>query len=146
MSEQQLQALQDVLASEHATIWAYGAIGARISAGYLPAVTDADNRHRAMRGAIEEVIRALGGEPVPTKPGYSLPTLLTDDASSLSLAASLEESMAQQWRYCIGADGPIAQPLRQLCLDGLRITASSALAWRQELDPAALPPAFPGMA
>lgn len=146
MSEQQLGALQNVLASEHATIWAYGVIGSRISAGYLPAVTDADNRHRAMRGAIEDAVRALGGEPVPSKPGYSLPTLLTDDTSALNLAAALEESMAQQWRYCIGAQGPTDPAFRELCVDGLRSTASAALAWRRQLDPTALPPAFPGIA
>jgi hypothetical protein len=146
VSEQQLAALQEVLASEHATIWAYGEIGARVSDAYLQAVTDADNRHRAMRGTIEDSIRGLGGDPVPSESAYSLPTLLTDDSSALALAASLEESMAQQWRYCIGAEGPADAPFRQLCLDGLDSSARAALAWRSELDPAALPPAFPGMA
>lgn len=145
MSEQQLTALQQVLASQHATIWGYGEIGATVSAAFLHAVTDADNRHRTMRGTIEDMIRSLGGAPVPSQPGYSLPTLLTDDASALGLAADLEDSMAQQWRHCIGADGPIDTTFRQLCLDGLGSTASEALAWRRALDPTALPPAFPGM-
>lgn len=142
---QQLDALGQVLASEHATIWAYGEIGAKVSADLLARVTAADNRHRAMRGTIEDLIRSLGGEPVPSEPGYSLPTLLTDDASALGLAVQLEDAMAQQWRYCIGAEGPVDAVFRQLCLDGLGSAASASLGWRRALDPTALPQAFPGM-
>lgn len=145
MSAQQLAALQGVLASVHATIWAYGEIGAHVSEEQLPAVTAADTRHRAWRGTIEDAVRALGGDPVASKPGYSLPTLLTDDASAVALAASLEESMTEQWRYCIGADGPVDESFRQLCVDGLSDAASAALRWRRTIDAAALPPALPGL-
>lgn len=145
LSEKQLSALQQVLAGTHATIWAYGEIGAKVSEAYLSAVVAADNRHRAMRGTIEDVVRALGGEPVPSEPGYTLPTLLTDDGSALQLAAQLEDSMCRQWRYCIGEAGPADPEFRTLCLDGLTGSASAALAWRRLLDPGALPPAFPGL-
>lgn len=145
MSEHQLAALHQVLAAEHATIWGYGVVGAKVSQLYLPKVIEADHRHRSIRATIEDAVRSLGGEPVPSKPGYALPTLLTDDASALTFAAQLEESMSRQWRHGIGTAGPIDVTFRQLCLDGLDSAAGGALTWRRLLDPTALPQAFPGI-
>ncbi|WP_134323126.1 ferritin-like domain-containing protein [Cumulibacter soli] len=146
MTEQQVQALQQVLANQHAAIWAYGEIGATVSQEYLKPITSRDNAQRAMRTKIEDLLRALNGEPVPAQAGYRVPGLLSDDESALAFAADVEESLTQQWRFCIGTDGEPDATFRQLCLDGMLDTASAAGRWRRELDPEALPPSLPGMA
>lgn len=137
-------ALQQALAGEHSVIWAYGDIGAAVSDAHLAAVQAADEAHRAHRGQLEDLIRALGQEPVPSEPAYTLPAPVSDDASALTLAAALEDSMAAQWRHCCGrVDSP---QLRAFCVDALATAATAALRWRQTAGAGVTVPAFPGQA
>lgn len=139
-----VKALQQALAGEHATIWAYGAIGAHASDDHLGAVGAADNAHRAQRGALEELIRSLGQEPEPSKPGYTLPSPVTDDATAVALAATLEDAMGTHWRYCCGRVS--SAPIRTFCVDALITSTTAALQWRRLAgDAAAVAPALPGL-
>ncbi|WP_153505198.1 DUF4439 domain-containing protein [Cumulibacter manganitolerans] len=135
--------LQAALAAQHATIWAYGEIGAAVGEAHRAAVEDADATNRTRRQALEDILRSLGQDPAPSEPGYTLPAPVTDDASALALAARLEDAMAQQWRHCCGRVGSTA--VRTFCVDALAATTVAALRWRQAAGGVALPPAFPGM-
>ena len=136
-------ALQDALAAQHATIWAYGEIGAAVGDDHLAAVDAADAANRARRQGLEDIVRSLGQEPVASLPGYQLPAPVTDDVSALTLAASLEDAMAAQWRHCTGRVSTAS--VRTFCIDALTETTIAALRWRQLAGSPALPPAFPGM-
>lgn len=139
----ELDALQQALGATHTVIWAYGHIGAVVTDARLSAVHAADQQHRAERGTLEDAIRERGGEPVPTEAAYQL-DVPQDEPNALMLAAELEDSMAQQWRYA--AVLARTEDLRGLCLQRLQSSAAAALAWRRILDPHATPSAFPGLA
>lgn len=139
----ELDALQHVLDASHAVIWAYGHIGAVVTESRLDSVHSADQRHRTDRAALEDAIRARGGAPLPAQAAYQL-DVPQDEPGALLLAAELEESMAQQWRFAtVLAE---STDLRKLCLQQLRTSAAAALAWRRIIDPHAAPSAFPGLA
>ena len=70
-------ALQDVLANEHAALYVYGVLGARTSQsaapdlyGLLRAAYDA---HRARRDDLTGIIAADGATPVPAATAYEVP-------------------------------------------------------------------------
>lgn len=139
-----VSALQGALASIHATIWAYGEIGATVSDTHLATVAAADSAYRGLRGQLEDLIRGLGAEPVASEPGYSLPMPVADDPSALHAAAALEDGMCAQWRYCCGRVD--SAPLRTFCVDALVNATGAAVRWRQAAGVPLSVPAFPGLA
>lgn len=72
-----LDALQDVLADEHAALYTYGVLGARTSQSATPALydvlTEAYRRHRARRDRLRLLVADLAGEPVAAAPAYEVP-------------------------------------------------------------------------
>lgn len=76
-SEGVLDALQDVLADEHAALYAYGVLGARTSQSATPVLYDvltvAYRRHRARRDRLRLLVADQGGEPVVADPAYVVP-------------------------------------------------------------------------
>lgn len=139
-----VSALQDALAGVHATIWAYGEIGATVSDQHLAAVAAADNAYRGLRGQLEDVVRGLGDQPVASQPGYTLPMPVADDLSALHAAAALEDAMCAHWRYCSGRVDAV--PIRTFCIDALTSAAGAAVRWRQTAGVPLSVPAFPGLA
>lgn len=69
--------LQGALAAEHAAVWALGVLGARTSSSAQPtlaaALTSAYAAHRDRRDLLQELLLALGEEPVASAPAYTLP-------------------------------------------------------------------------
>lgn len=139
-----VSALQDALAGIHATIWAYGEIGATVSDLHVPTVAASDTAYRGLRAQLEDIVRELGEPPVAAQPGYTLPMPVEDDVSAFHAAAALEDSMCAQWRYCCGRVD--ATPIRTFCVDALTSATAAALRWRQATGVPFSVPAFPGLA
>jgi DNA-directed RNA polymerase specialized sigma24 family protein len=90
-----LDALQETLADEHATLYTYGVLGARTSASAAPllhaALTTAFDRHRARRDRLRTMVEDAGGEPVAAAAAYELSGALRTVDEIESAALRLEE-------------------------------------------------------
>jgi len=138
----ELPALQAALAAEHAVIWGYGVVGARLTGPELAAVAKADKAHRDRRDAVADLVRQRGGDPVAAEAAYRPPFEVRDRTTALRLGAYLEDGAAAAWRYVVGSAEAAA--LRETAVDALLDTATRATRWRLLVDPAHAAAAFPG--
>lgn len=137
-----VDALQAALAGEHAAVWGYGVVGARVDRRLRPLVRDAAAAHRARRDATTAEVRGRGGEPVLSAAAYDLPFPVTDRAAALRLALHLEEGAAAAWRYVVASTEE--QALRRAAVAALTESAVLATRWRRRITPAAPTVPFPG--
>jgi Domain of unknown function (DUF4439) len=135
-------ALQTALAAEHAAIWAYPVVGARVGAALRAQVWQADLTHRTRRDATAGLIRRYGGDPVPSGAEYSLPFPVSNRTTALRLAVHLEEGVAAAWRYVIAATEE--QAVRRDALAALTDAAVQATRWRLIVTPGRPTVPFPG--
>jgi hypothetical protein len=135
-------ALQAALAAEHAVIWGYAVVGARVGDELLPQVRAADDAHRTRRDATVTLIGTYGGDPVPTEASYALPFPVTDRRSALRLAVHLEEGAAAAWRYTVAATDDV--DVRRTALFALADAAVRATRWRLLVPVSPATVAFPG--
>ncbi|MER6999456.1 ferritin-like domain-containing protein [Streptomyces sp. NPDC000410] len=132
-----LKAAQAALAAEHAAVYGYGVVGARVGAGRRTEATSAYAAHRARRDALERTVRDLGGVPVAADAAYALPFPVPDAAAAVRLAAVLEDRVAGVYSDLVrAAEGP----LRREAAGALREAAVRAVRWRGS------GVAFPGLA
>ncbi|GGT41860.1 ferritin-like domain-containing protein [Streptomyces chromofuscus] len=133
----ELRALQAALAAEHAVVYGYGVVGARIGEKRRTEARAAYDAHRARRDALAREVRALGAEPVAAAAGYALPFQVTDGETAVRLAAELEDRVAGVYSDLVrAADGG----RRGLAAAALREAAVRAVRWRGRSV------AFPGLA
>jgi hypothetical protein len=130
------------LKAEHAAIYAYGVLGAHLDAGTVPFAVQAESAHRARRDALDLRLADLKASAPPAEPAYALPSPVTDQASALRLAITVEERCAGQWRAVVaestGDDRAMAADALIDC--AVRATRARHLAG---VTPATV--AFPGM-
>ncbi|WP_370415147.1 ferritin-like domain-containing protein [Streptomyces fradiae] len=122
-----LEAAQAALAAEHAAVYGYGVVGARVGDGRRAEAAEAHQAHRGRRDALRRTVRDLGGEPVAAAAGYALPFEVPDPAAAVRLAAVLEDRVAGVYSDLVrSADGP----LRRDAAAALREAAVRAVRWR----------------
>ncbi|WP_128976260.1 ferritin-like domain-containing protein [Streptomyces roseicoloratus] len=122
-----LDAAQAALAAEHAAVYGYGVVGARVDQARRAEATAAYEAHRARRDALRRTVRDLRGEPVAAAAGYELPFAVPDPAAAVRLAAVLEDRVAGVYSDLVrSADGP----LRRDAAAALREAAVRAVRWR----------------
>jgi hypothetical protein len=121
-------ALSAALAAEHAAIFGYGAIGARLTGAALALGQQAEAAHRTRRDALVVRLTAIGVTPPAALPAYGLPFPVTDLAGAQKLAVQLEERTAAIWRVALG---PTAGDDRKMALDSLTDCALRAARWRR---------------
>lgn len=137
MSAGALKATQAALAAEHAAVYGYGVVGARVGDGRGGEARSAYDAHRARRDALVRTVRDLGGAPVAAEAAYALPFAVPDAASAARLGAVLEDRVADVYSDLVrAAEGP----LRRDAADALREAAVRAVRWRGSGVP------FPGLA
>lgn len=139
-----VDALQSALATEHAAVWAYGLVSAFLADELAGQLAEAAAAHRARRDGAEQVLIDAGALPVPAEPGYLTPEPITDNASALRLAITVETDTAAAWRSVIERS-PVEPGLRRAALDALIAAAVQATRWRTTArsTPATVP--FPGV-
>ncbi|SOD64653.1 protein of unknown function [Streptomyces zhaozhouensis] len=132
-----LEATQAALAAEHAAVYGYGVVGARLD-GDERAVwaREAYDAHRARRDALQGEVRELGGTPVASAAGYALPFRVEDADGAARLAAELESGLTGAYADLVRAaeGGARAEAAR-----ALRDAALRAATWRGRVEP------FPGL-
>ena len=125
MSE--LSLLQALVEAEHAAVYGYGVLGARLDTGTRRIALAAYDVHRARRDRAVDALVARGGTaPVPL-PAYDV--VVPDRAAALALAVRLEEGLALRWRDLVG--GTDDRELRQVAVSALQETAVRAARWRR---------------
>jgi hypothetical protein len=132
-----LAAAQEALAAEHAALYGYGVVGARIGAGRQDEARQAYAAHRARRDTLRRTVRDLGGTPVAAAPAYALPFSVPDSAAAVRLATGLEERVAGVYADMVRAT---TGDLRRTAAEALREAAVRAVRWRGGSVP------FPGLA
>jgi hypothetical protein len=137
MAQQTLAAVQAALAAEHAAVYAYGVIGARVAKPRTAEARAAYDSHRARRDALSRTVRDLGAEPVPADAGYALPFAVADSAAAVRLAAVIEDRVAGVYGDLVRAATGEA---RRDAAGALREAAVRAVRWRGGSV------AFPGLA
>jgi hypothetical protein len=90
-----VDALQAALAGEHAAVYGYGVVGARVvSSADRRAATAAFDTHRQRRSTLTTWIEATGATPVPAAAAYELGGPVTTPAQARALAARIETGVA----------------------------------------------------
>ncbi|MFI9275881.1 ferritin-like domain-containing protein [Kitasatospora sp. NPDC052896] len=103
-------ALQAALAAEHAAVYGYGVIGAKVPpTGPAHDQAWADyTTHQARRDAWQRLLSAAGATPVQAAPGYQLPFAVTDAADAARLGAELETRLTAVYADLVaGSSGAV---------------------------------------
>lgn len=132
--------LLELLESEHAAVYGYGVLGARLDETTRRLALLAYDSHRARRDQVAARVLERGGDPEPPLPAYDVAVRTEDEA--LALAVRLEEGMTLRWRDLVA--GTDERPLRQLALAGLQECAVRAAQWRRRAGISPATVALPG--
>ncbi|MGP3981215.1 ferritin-like domain-containing protein [Streptomyces sp. KR80] len=125
--EEALDAVQAALGAEHAAVYGYGVVGARIGDGRRNEAREAYDAHRARRDALGRTIRDLGGSPESSAAAYALPFPVPDEAAAARLAAELEDRVAGVYADLVRAT---EGSLRREAAAALREAAVRSARWR----------------
>lgn len=100
-------ALQRVLAAEHAAVWTFGSLGAATSMSATPVlfelVGDAWSAHRERRDRLAELLLAQGVDPVGSQAAYAVPEPLARPADVGAAAARVEQVCAEAWSFLVAS-------------------------------------------
>jgi hypothetical protein len=132
--------LDELLEAEHAAVYGYGVLGARLDEDTRRLALLAYDSHRARRDQLAARLRERGGDPAPPPPAYDV--AVASPADALALAVRLEEGLAQRWRDLVA--GTDERPLRELAVAGLQECAVRAAQWRTRAGTAPATVALPG--
>jgi hypothetical protein len=120
--------VENALAAEYAAVYAYGAIGARLTGAPAAAARAAETAHRARRDAVVARLTGDGAQAPPPDPAYALPYPVTDKASALRLAAEIEDRTGAVWRSALSTT---TGDQRRAALDALVDCAVRATGFRR---------------
>ncbi|MEV6017970.1 ferritin-like domain-containing protein [Streptomyces sp. f51] len=135
--EAELKALQAALGAEHAAVYGYGVVGARIGTARQPDARSAYDAHRARRDELTRAVKDMGAAPEAASAAYMLPFPVTDTAAAIRFAAELEERVADVYSDLVRA---ATGDRRRMAAGALREAAVRAVRWSGESV------AFPGLA
>jgi hypothetical protein len=164
-----VQALQRVLAAQHAAVYSYPVVGVALrESGQVRLARQLETRHRHTRDELMAQLVARRATPVPAEASYTAPQPVTGPADAQRWALELEQACAGAYRYllvapvlatkaaagkstdaggtggtALGAAEQVA--LRRQALTGLSDAALNATEWRSLLSPTAPTVAFPGL-
>ncbi|MBW1601225.1 ferritin-like domain-containing protein [Streptomyces sp. JJ66] len=123
----ELTAAQAALAAEHAAVYGYGVIGARVGDDRRQAARDAYAAHRARREVLARRVRDLGATPRAARAGYALPYPVPDAVAAARFAAELEDRVAGVYADLVRA---ATGAVRQEAAGALREAALRSARWR----------------
>ncbi|MFI0485887.1 ferritin-like domain-containing protein [Actinomadura sp. 9N215] len=132
-------AVQKALAGEHAAVYGYGVLGARLQGPLRQTAKAVWNAHRARR---DELIAILSGTPVAAAAVYELPVKVTSARSAARLAAALEDGLVPAYVALAGVSSP---DLRAFAADGAQRAMARSAAWLSKAGAPAPRDAFPGL-
>ncbi|WP_300645916.1 DUF4439 domain-containing protein [Nocardioides sp.] len=102
-----LDALQRVLAFEHAAVWVLGSAGAATSMSATPELFErlsgAHESHRSRRDRLAAALLAQGAEPVQSEAAYAVPEDLSSPGTAAEAAVRVERSSATAWAFLVAS-------------------------------------------
>ncbi len=129
------------LVAEHAAVFGYGLVGARLDGGTLALATQAELAHRARRDVLVLRLTERGAPVPPAEPAYGVAEPVTDQAGALKLAIGIEERTAAAWRAALlSTEGDD----RRTAVDALTDCAIRATRLRKAANLTPLTVPFPG--
>ena len=132
-----LDALQVVLAGEHAAVYGYGIVGARlVGQPDERAAINGYDTHRARRAAVEVLVTQAGAQPTPAAAGYDLGGPVFNAEQARALAARIEQGAARTYADLTGSS---TGSLRAVGAGWLADAAVRAASWSGR------PETFPGL-
>lgn len=135
-----LEALVGLLEAEHAALWAYGLLGARLSGGARRRALADHQAHLRSRDALTSLVGARGADLPP--PAATYDARADTPAAALRLAVRIEDGLALRWHDLLVAT---SEPgLRRLGVRGLTDCAVRAARWRSLAGARPLTQPFPG--
>jgi hypothetical protein len=137
-AESTIEGLQAALAAEHAAIYGYGVMGARLHGAQQQAVRSMWATHRTRRDQLIGFISALGTKPVAAAAAYKLPVQVTSAQTAAQLGTVIEDGMIAAYLVLAGADDP---KLRRFAALAMQEATTRGVRWRGS----ALATAFPGL-
>ncbi|MGI5168284.1 ferritin-like domain-containing protein [Spirillospora sp. CA-253888] len=138
-----VNALQEALKAEHAAVYGYGALGARLRGTLQQHAKSLWDAHRAQRDALTARLAALGARPASAAVAYRLPVDPVSPRSAADLAAALEDALVTAYVMLAGASDPA---LRTLAAKAMQEATARAVRWRAATGrPQGPAPAFPGL-
>jgi hypothetical protein len=141
LGDEAITALQTALAAEHAALWAYGLVAAYDTEAAATVATMIIS-HQSTRDTAANLIVQGGATPVGPQPAYTSPKPVTDAASALALALTIESDCADAWRAAIGSTDD--STLRGTALSALTDAAMRMVTWRTAAKEATVTVPFPG--
>ncbi|HEY8480133.1 MAG TPA: ferritin-like domain-containing protein [Spirillospora sp.] len=138
-SRSDADAVRAVLEAEHAAVYGYGVLGARLRGPLRQTAQAVWNDHRARRDTLTAV---WSGSPVAGAAAYRLPVRVTSVRSAAELAAKLEDALVPAY---IGLAGVAAPDLRAFAADGARRARARSAAWRSRTGLPVPRDPFPGL-
>jgi hypothetical protein len=121
------EVLTELLVDEHAAVYAYGVLGARLPDAERRLARAAFDAHRAARDALRSRLVAAGEVAPPPHPAYDVRVSGRTDA--LALAVRLEEGLGVRWRDLVAVSSARAD--RRLGVRQLQDSAVRAARWRR---------------
>ncbi|KWX65775.1 ferritin-like domain-containing protein [Mycobacterium sp. NAZ190054] len=135
-------ALFDAVATEHATVYAYGVVSAHSTPDVNYLVSDAMDEHRKRREAAIALLDERGVQaPLPAA-GYRLPSEVDAPEDAVNLAISMEEDAAVAWRAVV--EQATDHSARALGVTAMTECAITAARWRAIRGDESVIVAFPG--
>ncbi len=132
------EALQAVLAGEHAAVYAYGVVGGVLhSQSDQPAARADYDLHRARRDRVTALLVESGATPVPTAAGYDLGGPVRTPRQARALAARVEAALIGPYADLVGQS---EEDLRTTAASWCALSATRSIGW------GGAPTAFPGLA
>lgn len=137
-----VELLTVLLEAEHAVVYGYGVLGARLDDATRRTALAAFDAHRARRDALTAALVRRGERAPSAEPAYDV--AVADAAAARALAVRLEDGMAVRWHdLVVGTDDV---DLRRLAVSGLQDAAVRAATWRRLSGATPLTTALPGTA
>ena len=131
-----LEALQEVLRTEHAAVYGYGVIAAQTSGPQRRAALNGLDTHRARRDHVRAMVVAAQGTPVEAAPAYRLPAPVRTPQAAAQLAADTERELAVALGALVEAG---RSEDREFAANAIQDTAVREMYWRGN------PPVLPGL-
>ncbi|MFC5754793.1 ferritin-like domain-containing protein [Actinomadura rugatobispora] len=121
-----VDALQTVLRAEHAAVYGYGVVGARLRGSLRESARTLWNAHRTRRDELAARITGLGAEPAAAAPAYRLPVQVASARGAAQVAAALEDDLVVSYT---GLAGSADAALRTFAAQAMQEAMARAVRW-----------------
>ncbi|GAA2447486.1 ferritin-like domain-containing protein [Actinomadura vinacea] len=142
-----VDALQAALRAEHAAVYGYGVVGARLRGSLRDSARTMWHTHRTQRDDLTARLTGLAAEPAAAAAAYRLPLQVTSARTAAQVAAALEDDLVTAYT---GLAGSPDVALRVLAARAMQEAMTRAVRWhslagRPEMPGSPRSAAFPGL-